>query len=277
MLEHNFYHEQNNKLVFTGFESIDKSIGGFRPGELIIIGGRPAMGCTCFALDLLVNTSNRENYCYFDLGESQEKTRLKIESKKPEEWGVYEIDRANSRQMIILTQDEKKHVIYNLERSELLDLLETISEVNANQNIDCFIIDSLGLIGSNEWVLFQNPEGYNDGLRYLKLLALAINKPIIILAVPGRKVEKKNHLKGVKLPKEVALSYYGSRERIADWVLMLFRWSYYGLECDSYDETVGENNAELIIAKSARQVKEYRPRLKFNGRDYRFENAVKPD
>ena len=41
----------------TGFELLDRRIGGWEPGELIVIGSRPSMGKTCLALSLMRNVA----------------------------------------------------------------------------------------------------------------------------------------------------------------------------------------------------------------------------
>ena len=43
--------------VPTGFPDLDSKIGGFRPGQLIVIAARPAMGKTSFALNIAFNAA----------------------------------------------------------------------------------------------------------------------------------------------------------------------------------------------------------------------------
>ena len=38
--------------ISTSFRLIDESIGGFFPGEFVVVGGRPAMGKTTFVLNM---------------------------------------------------------------------------------------------------------------------------------------------------------------------------------------------------------------------------------
>lgn len=42
----------------TGFKSLDIFAGGLNGGELVLIGGRPGMGKTSFALNLALNMAN---------------------------------------------------------------------------------------------------------------------------------------------------------------------------------------------------------------------------
>jgi replicative DNA helicase len=60
----------------TGFQSIDVSTGGFLPGELIFIGGRPAIGKTILALDFLLNQSTGRNLIYVQLENDVARTNL---------------------------------------------------------------------------------------------------------------------------------------------------------------------------------------------------------
>ena len=44
--------KQNNSIS-TGFSELDKCLKGMRGGELLLVGGRPAMGKTSFALNIV--------------------------------------------------------------------------------------------------------------------------------------------------------------------------------------------------------------------------------
>ena len=43
--------------VLTGFPRIDECLLGLRPGQMIVIGARPGVGKTSFALNLMVNAA----------------------------------------------------------------------------------------------------------------------------------------------------------------------------------------------------------------------------
>ena len=64
-----------NTPLLTGLNSIDSVTGGFKPGELIILGARNGMGKTSFAVQLLERTGiqNGEGCYYVSLEESKQK------------------------------------------------------------------------------------------------------------------------------------------------------------------------------------------------------------
>ena len=47
--------------ISSGFRSLDRHIGGFKPGELIIIAAKPSVGKTSFALSIAANMAFGEN------------------------------------------------------------------------------------------------------------------------------------------------------------------------------------------------------------------------
>ena len=56
-----------NDIVETGFRDLDNVIGGFLPGEFVVIGGRPAIGKTTFLVDLSLNISKTVPLLYITL------------------------------------------------------------------------------------------------------------------------------------------------------------------------------------------------------------------
>ena len=53
----------------TGITSLDLQIMGMRPGEVILVGGRPAMGKTSFARGVAEHVAKTKNVLFFDLEE----------------------------------------------------------------------------------------------------------------------------------------------------------------------------------------------------------------
>ena len=55
----------NKNLIPTGFKYLDEDFGGLSLGELIVIGGRPAMGKSLFAINLVSNICDKESILFF--------------------------------------------------------------------------------------------------------------------------------------------------------------------------------------------------------------------
>ena len=56
---------RNQNVSSTGFKNLDNLIGGFAQGELVLIGGRPAMGVTQFLINLAITFSEEAAVFYF--------------------------------------------------------------------------------------------------------------------------------------------------------------------------------------------------------------------
>lgn len=62
------------KALQTGFIDIDKSLGGFEPGQLILLAARPSMGKTALALNIAMNVCEKGKAVLFV---SQEMTMVR--------------------------------------------------------------------------------------------------------------------------------------------------------------------------------------------------------
>ena len=56
---------ENNNIIKSGFTDLDKAIGGFLPGEFVVIGGRPGMGVTQLQVNMALNISKTVPVQYF--------------------------------------------------------------------------------------------------------------------------------------------------------------------------------------------------------------------
>lgn len=97
----------------TGFKQLDEKIGGFRPGQMIVIGARPAVGKTAFSLELASNfvaadTKEQLNGIYFSL----EMNRLEL------------FDRLIARETLIDGNKIKQGNVNDYEWMEIIDQLQ---------------------------------------------------------------------------------------------------------------------------------------------------------
>ena len=117
------------------------------------------------------------------------------------------------------------------------------------KNVDCVIIDYLGLIHSGTRTENRVQE-VSEITRSLKLMAKDLNIPVICCAQLSRGTEGrgKSHR-----PQLADLRESGSIEQDADIVLMLYREDYYSADesdRDDDDEERIANQVEIIVAKN---------------------------
>jgi replicative DNA helicase len=80
MIEHLYDKKEAITGVASGFKDLDELTSGFQPGDLIIIGGRPGMGKTAFALNIAQHTAMhmREPVAIFSLEMSKEQLVMRM-------------------------------------------------------------------------------------------------------------------------------------------------------------------------------------------------------
>ena len=67
--------------VRTGFDNIDEQIGGFKDGELVVIGGRPGMGKSTFAWQMALEMVQTHKVLVVNLDLSKEIVADKLIAK----------------------------------------------------------------------------------------------------------------------------------------------------------------------------------------------------
>lgn len=188
----------------SGFTELDKITNGWHNGDLIVIGGRPAMGKTAFGVSLLRNMAvrNRIPAAFFCLESSKTQltNRLLLSLCLIEEEKIENFQNGN---MAILNEEElcrikdaKKQIetapVY-LDDTPALSIQE-LNPKAAHLVRDCQIklifIDYLQLIPTFG---FQNrSEEVVYIARELKNTTKALNITIIVFCQSGRDIESKN-------------------------------------------------------------------------------------
>ncbi len=237
----------------TGISALDKVLGGLNRSNLIIVGARPGMGKTSFALNVARNVAvqQKRTVAFFNLEMScqQMVNRLlsaeaRVSSEKlnrgtltPDEWG--RVSAASST----LCQAS----IYMDETADI-----TVPEMKARLrrlgHVDFVVIDYLQLMHSAKRTDNRVQE-VSEITRSLKIMAKEMDVPIMVAAQLSRATEKQgnNHRPGL-----ADLRESGSIEQDADQVLFLYRPEYYnsGQEDPNANGGQAANVAEVIVAKN---------------------------
>lgn len=81
------YLEHRKEGLLTGYPDIDRKLRGLIPGDTYLIGARPAMGKTAFAVNLMRNIAIDGNIkvAYFSLAQSMEQIITKLIKLESEE------------------------------------------------------------------------------------------------------------------------------------------------------------------------------------------------
>lgn len=231
----------------TGFFELDYMLNGLNPSDLIIIAGRPAMGKTAFALNLLTgfakeNPEKKAMIFSLEMGEQQLFNRfLSMEG---------EISNNILKQGILNDENAQKVGIgvSNIGQCSIKIVnepiltpakLRTIANLEKRlHGLDFIVIDYLQLMYSSNKSMNKQQE-VSEISRELKLIARELDIPIVALSQLSRSLESRAD----KRPMLSDLRESGAIEQDADIVIFLYRDEYYNPQSPD----VGK--AEIIIAK----------------------------
>ena len=237
----------------TGFSYLDKVLGGgFHRSDFIVIGARPAMGKTSFALNVARNIAMKgKKVLFFSLEMSKEQLAQRIISTEAR------IVSNKLRTGDITDSDWEKLglALQNLINCELyfddtanINVPEMKARALRMKDIDCIVIDYLQLMSGTKRTDNRVNE-VSEITRSLKMMAKDLNIPVVTCSQLSRGVAKNT---GDHRPQMTDLRESGTIEQDADIVLMLHREDYYKHDTDEGDDTVSEtaNIAEVIVGKN---------------------------
>lgn len=233
----------------TGISALDDITTGLNRSDLIIVGARPGMGKTSFALNLARNVAvqHHKTVAFFALEMSCEQlvnrllsSEAKVPSKKlrvgnltPDEWG-----RIATASGILC-----KTPMYFDDTSNI-----TVPEMKARlrrlKKVDFVVVDYLQLMQSAKRIDNRVQE-VSEITRNLKIMAKELNVPLMVCAQLSRGTEKQTNHR----PMLADLRESGSIEQDADQVLFLYRDDYYKNEKED-PSSVETGTSEVIVAKN---------------------------
>lgn len=258
------YSKNNSSFFSTGFLNLDALLGGLHRGDLLIVGGRPAMGKTAFELNLIYNVlkqgknvlslsyemTNKQTAARFlaldNFLETNNKTTLTdLSFKKSDVQSVFEIaDTARKKPFKLLKNYDVTITINNLTQYAKMHAKKLLMQ---NETLDCIFIDYLQIMPTES----QKNQSKNNVLGELTLklkhLAKELNVPVVLLSQLNRELEKEASI-DKKRPNMAHLRDSGSIEQDADVVLFPFRPSVYEKHNDN--KAYHDNYMEIIVAKN---------------------------
>ncbi len=235
----------------TGFSYLDKVLGGgFHRSDFIVVGARPAMGKTSFALNVARNIAMKgRRVLFFSLEMSKEQLAQRIISTEAR------IVSNKLRTGDITDSDWEKLglALQNLINCELyfddtanINVPEMKARALRMKDIDCIVIDYLQLMSGTKRTDNRVNE-VSEITRSLKMMAKDLNIPVVTCSQLSRGVAKNS---GDHRPQMTDLRESGTIEQDADIVLMLHREDYYKNDPDAETDVESANIAEVIVGKN---------------------------
>ena len=242
--------KKNIHGIPTGFIDLDRKIGGFRPGQLIIIAARPAMGKTSLALNIAANTAVRYDkkvgIFTMEMEADELLMRMLSAAAEVEMENMLKGYGMNEKKLLRIagTADilaEKAIYIDDNGSNTILDIRAKTRRLKAElKGLDLIIIDYMQLMSVK-----RNRENRQQEIseisRNLKVLAKELGLPIIAISQLNRGLESRDD----KRPKLSDLRESGAIEQDADIVIFIYRDEVYNEET-----TEKPGIAEIIIGKN---------------------------
>ena len=240
----------------TGFSALDKMLIQMGKGDLIIVGARPGMGKTSFAMNIATNVAktSKKAVAIFSLEMSGEQLVTRILSSE----ALVDSVKLRTGQLKPEDWDNIAGVISSLSGCDIyiddtsaITTGEIKSKLRRIKNLGLVVIDYIGLMQSTTNT-DNRAQQVGEISRNLKIMAKDLGVPIICCAQLNRGTESRTG-EGKK-PTLADLRDSGSIEQDADIVLFLYRDEYYkdisgnsGTDNSVQDSA---NTAEVIIAKN---------------------------
>ena len=231
----------------TGFSGLDNVLAGMGDSDLILIGARPGMGKTSFALNIATNVAlqTKKKVCLFSLEMSAEQLVSRvISSEAMVDSYAMRTGRLDPKQWDDIAEATSKLAGCDI----LIDDTSGISvtgmkaKLRRINNLGLVVVDYLQLMQSDRRSDGNRVQEVADISRALKIMAKELSVPVICCAQLSRGPESRTD----KRPMLSDLRDSGAIEQDADTVIFLYRDEYYKTE-GNQDEG---NIAEVIVAKN---------------------------
>lgn len=239
----------------TGFSGLDKKTSGLQKGDLIIIAGRPSMGKTALAMNIVGNVAieQAKPVLVFSLEMPKETLILRMISS----FGHIDSKKIRSGEMTETDWHSFNHAVSAMDKNDILiDETPSITptEIRAKARrikrqypeLAIIMVDYLQLMtvhGKNE----NRVQEISEISRSLKALAKEINVPVIALSQLNRGVESRPKPNKGRMPQMADLRESGSIEQDADIIAFVYRDEQYHDENYTNPEEIGK--ADLQISK----------------------------
>lgn len=257
----------------TGFKDLDEKTSGLQPADLVVVAGRPSMGKTSFAMNLIEHAAinQQQSVAFFSMEMPAEQIVMRLLSSLSRV-GLQQIrtGRLNESDWprltstaAILSQNVKLFIDDSAGLSPI-ELRARARRIKREHGLGLIVVDYLQLMqvpGSAE----NRATEISEISRSLKALAKELNVPVVALSQLNRSLEQRTD----RRPVMSDLRESGAIEQDADVILFIYRDEVYN------EDSQDKGTAEILLRKQ-RNGPIGMVRLTFLGEFVKFENYV-PD
>lgn len=228
----------------TGYATLDDFLGGWQRADLIIVGARPSMGKTAFALGSALAAARKGYHVgmlslemarrqvglrLHGMGAPIDVHALRTGSVTPQGWSL-----------LAATAHEFESLPFWIDDSSVVTVEHIAAkarQLQARSGLDLLVVDYLQLLQLHD--AENRQQGIADASRRLKLLAKELDIPVLVLSQLSRTCDSRPD----KRPMLADLRDSGAIEQDADVVLFLYREEVYT------KDTEEKGIAEVLIRK----------------------------
>ena len=243
--------KKERTAIHTGFPMLDKATGGFRPGSLIIVAARPAMGKSAFVINLATNASIMfgTHVAFFSLEMSKTEIGNRILASRSSV-STYALQNADIKEndwnqisSALAVLSPAPFYIDDRSGINTIEMMAKCRQLKNEGKLGLIIIDYMQLMSSAGSRSSGNrQQEISEISRALKIMAKELEVPVIALSQLSRGAEYRED----RRPLLADLRDSGAIEQDADMVIFIYRDKYY----DTAAEKPEIEDAEIILAKN---------------------------
>ncbi len=259
--------------VATGFSDLDERLSGLQPSDLIIVAGRPSMGKTSFAMNIVEQAAirGRQSVAVFSMEMPAEQLTMRmlsslgrVDQHRVRTGKLEDDDWPRLTSAMTMLNETEIHI----DDSSALnpgEIRARCRRLKREHGLGLVVIDYLQLMqvpGTRE----NRATEISEISRSMKSLAKELKVPVVALSQLNRSLEQRTN----KRPVMSDLRESGAIEQDADVILFIYRDEVYN------DDSKDKGKAEIIIAKQ-RNGPIGHIDLTFRNQFTRFENYAPED
>ncbi len=256
----------------TGYADLDEQLAGLQPSNLVVVGARPAMGKTSFALGMVAHAGIKLNkpvllfsleMSHLELTQRLLCSEARVDANRMRTGKLLEADWTKIGNAIS-RMSEAPIFIDDNPNLTVMDIRARPRRLKSREGLSLVVVDYLQLMTGRHGAENRQVE-VSEISRGLKILARELEIPVVALSQLSRGLEMRQD----KRPMLADLRESGSIEQDSDVVLFIYRDEIY-----NPDSSESQGTAEIIVAKH-RNGPTGHTNLAFIGHHARFDNMAR--